>query len=267
MFAYGGAALVLGIFLWTAGNKGTEIGTFLTMTLLGDAIISWTLTIMADRIGRRRVLIIGSLLMTLAGTVFASTKNYYWLLFSAVIGVISPGAHEVGPFRAVQESILAQLTPIEARTDIYAWFAVSSTIGMACGLCASGWVTYFLRTYLEWNWKDGYPVIFGIYAVIGLLKVGVVLLMTDRCEPDYASDAEVDRGEQEAAAPLLYRTTTASGIGLAKAAKSTNRIRRVWDTVSHKLPPNRRGILFRLCILFAINSFASAMLPVTLMSW
>ena len=102
MFAYGIAALVLGIFLWTAGNKGTQIGNFLTLTLLGDAVISYFLTLMADRIGRRRVLIIGSLLMTMAGTIFAFTKNYYLLLFAAIVGVISPGAHEVGPFRAVQ---------------------------------------------------------------------------------------------------------------------------------------------------------------------
>ena len=107
MFAYGGAALVLGIFLYTAGNNGTQIGTFLTMTLLGDAAISYMLVIMADRIGRRRVLVIGSLLMTLAGTVFAFSKNYYLLLFAAVVGVISPGAHEVGPFRAVQVCVFS----------------------------------------------------------------------------------------------------------------------------------------------------------------
>jgi MFS family permease len=101
MMAYGGAALVLGLFLYAAGNKGTQIGTFMTLTLLGDAAISYMLTIMADKIGRRKVLLTGSLLMALADTVFASTKNYYILLFAAIVGVISPGAHEVGPFRAV----------------------------------------------------------------------------------------------------------------------------------------------------------------------
>lgn len=102
MIAYGGAALVLGIFLWVAGNKGTQIGTFMTLTLLGDALISYVLTLVADKVGRRRVLLTGSLLMTFAGTVFAFTQNYYALLFAAVVGVISPGAHEVGPFRAVE---------------------------------------------------------------------------------------------------------------------------------------------------------------------
>lgn len=102
MYAYGGTALVLGIFLWTAGNKGAQIGTFMSLTLLGDAAISYVLTVMADKIGRRRVLRIGSLLMTLAGTVFAFSKNYWLLLAAAILGVISPGAHEVGPFRAVE---------------------------------------------------------------------------------------------------------------------------------------------------------------------
>jgi MFS family permease len=102
MYAYGGAALVLGIFLYSAGNTGTQIGSFMTMTLLGDAVISYFLTVMADKIGRRRVLRIGSLLMTMAGTVFALSKNYYLLLLAAIFGVITPGAHEVGPFRAVE---------------------------------------------------------------------------------------------------------------------------------------------------------------------
>lgn len=103
MFAYGEAALVLAVFLWTAGY-GTEIGVFMTLTLLGDAAISYILTIVADKLGRRRVLMVGSLLMVASGTIFALTKNYYLLLFAAIVGVVCPGAHEVGPFRALEVS-------------------------------------------------------------------------------------------------------------------------------------------------------------------
>lgn len=102
MFAYGGAALVLAIFLYTAGNNGTQIGTFMTISLMGDAAISYLLTVRADKIGRRKVLMIGSVLMIFSGIVFGTTTNYYVLLFAAIVGVITPGAHEVGPFRAVQ---------------------------------------------------------------------------------------------------------------------------------------------------------------------
>ena len=45
---------------------------------------------------------IGSSMMVLAGTTFALTSNYWLLLSAAIIGIITPGAHEVGPFRALQ---------------------------------------------------------------------------------------------------------------------------------------------------------------------
>ena len=118
MFAYGGAALVLAIFLYTqAGVNWKQSGAFMTLTLLGDAAISYSLTIVADKIGRKRVLLIGSLLMTMSGTVFTFSKNYYVLLFAAIFGVISPGAHEVGPFRAVEVCYSSILLPNLQTTD------------------------------------------------------------------------------------------------------------------------------------------------------
>ncbi len=121
MFAYGGAALVLAVFLWVDGY-GTQIGTFMTLTLLGDAAISYLLTIVADKLGRRRVLMAGSLLMVVSGTVFALTKNYYLLLLAAIVGVICPGAHEVGPFRAleVRHSVLG--TQPRMKSDYISFF-------------------------------------------------------------------------------------------------------------------------------------------------
>jgi hypothetical protein len=44
----------------------------------------------------------GSSMMVAAGLVFYLSTNYYLLLFAAIIGIITPGAHEVGPFRALQ---------------------------------------------------------------------------------------------------------------------------------------------------------------------
>ncbi|KAK5168004.1 uncharacterized protein LTR77_006571 [Saxophila tyrrhenica] len=268
MFAYGGAALVVGIFLYSIGNDGKQLAMFLSMTLLGDAVISYFLTVKADRIGRRRVLVVGSLLMTAAGVVFAISTNYYLLLFAAIVGVISPGAHEVGPFRAVQESILAQLTPIEARTDVYAWFSVMSTVGMATGLFSAGWITHFVRNRYEWDWKDPrvYPYVFAVYAIVGLIKACVTLLLTQKCEPDEFARRELDLADREATAPLLndgYRRTHRRGV----SGKATGAVRGIWRTLTTTLSADSRRILVRLCVLFAVNSVAAGMLPVTVVSW
>ena len=69
MFGYGFLAVVLVLYLVAMGLDAGQIGILLTLTLLGDTAISLWLTTSADRIGRRRVLIAGSLLMVVAGVV------------------------------------------------------------------------------------------------------------------------------------------------------------------------------------------------------
>src|SRR4051812_20400078 len=83
MFAYGFLSVVLVLYLKAVGLHEEQIGFLLTMTLLGDVAISLWITTAADRIGRKRMLILGSLLMALVGGVFAATGNFFWLVIVA----------------------------------------------------------------------------------------------------------------------------------------------------------------------------------------
>ena len=56
MFAYGSLSIVLVLYLKALGLTEGQIGLLLTMTLLGDTVISLWITTAADRIGRRRML-------------------------------------------------------------------------------------------------------------------------------------------------------------------------------------------------------------------
>ncbi len=121
LFAYGTSFLILVHFLSGLGISDQQVGLFMTLTLIGDVVISFLLTAVTDRVGRRRVLAAGAVLMTLSGIVFSLSSSYWLLVVASVIGVISPSGNEIGPFRAVEESILAQLTDKEKRSDIFAW--------------------------------------------------------------------------------------------------------------------------------------------------
>src|SRR5205085_8229270 len=90
------------LYLARVGLDGAAIGLVLSLTLLGDTIVSLWLTTHADRLGRRRILIVGAALMAGAGIVFAATDQFLLLLIAATIGVISPSGNEVGPFLAVE---------------------------------------------------------------------------------------------------------------------------------------------------------------------
>lgn len=90
LFAYGASTLILALYLSSLGISDARIGLFMTLTLLGDVVISFLLTLVADGLGRRRILVLGAGLMTASGTVFAISGNYWILVAASILGVISP---------------------------------------------------------------------------------------------------------------------------------------------------------------------------------
>src|SRR5206468_529906 len=90
MFAYGALSVVLALYLAQVGLSGEQIGLLITATLVGDAVISLSIAGVADRLGRRRMLVLGAGLMVFAGAVFALTSNIVFLSLAAIIGTISP---------------------------------------------------------------------------------------------------------------------------------------------------------------------------------
>lgn len=90
LFAYGASTLILALYLSSLGTSDARIGLFMTLTLLGDVVISFLLTLIADGLGRRRILILGAALMSASGFIFALSGNYWVLVIASILGVISP---------------------------------------------------------------------------------------------------------------------------------------------------------------------------------
>jgi len=77
----------------------------MTLTLLGDVFLGTFLTLIADRVGRRKVLLGGSVLMITSGAAFALSENFWVLLLSAIVGVIAVTGGDFGPFRSIEEYV------------------------------------------------------------------------------------------------------------------------------------------------------------------
>ena len=90
LLAYGASTLILVPYLSEIGTSDSRIGLFMTLTLAGDVFISFCLALIADSLGRRRILALGALLMTASGIVFGLSGNYWVLLAAAIVGVITP---------------------------------------------------------------------------------------------------------------------------------------------------------------------------------
>jgi len=177
LFAYGALSVVLVFYLVGIGLHESEIGMLLTATLAGDTLVSLYLTTRADRVGRRRMLIVGAALMAAAGLAFAFTTTLSLLVVAGTIGVISPSGGEVGPFLPIEQAALSHVVTDKNRTDVFAWYTLTGSIATALG-------------------SFSYRAIVVLYAALG----GLLAMLFTRVSP--AAEA-VTRGERRAPAMTL----------------------------------------------------------------
>src|SRR5216683_240809 len=167
LFAYGALSVVLVFYLTGLGLTTSQTGLLLALTLAGDTVVSLYLTTQADRIGRRRMLIVGAILMALAGLAFASTSNLVFLIIAGTIGVISPSGNEVGPFLPIEQAALSHVVPPDVRTAVFAWYTLAGSFATATGSLCAGMLSHLLqRTAMPP--VGSYRVVVLLYAALGV---------------------------------------------------------------------------------------------------
>ena len=186
MFSYGFLSVVLALYLAGLGFSEGRIGLLLTLTLVGDTLVSLAITLHADRLGRKRMLVLGAALMAAAGVPFALSGDFTVLLVAATLGVISPSGNEVGPFLAIEQAALAQVLPEDRRTGVFAWYHLAGAFATAAGALAGGWTAQALQAG-GMAPVASYRVLVSAYAVAGLLLAGLFLGLSPAAEAPLAS--------------------------------------------------------------------------------
>ena len=171
LFAYGFLSVILFLYLSSLGFSTAQIGLLLSLTLVGDTVISLWITTHADRTGRKRMLLIGAGLMIFAGVLFAITHNFLLLLTAATIGVISPSGNEVGPFLSIEQASLSQLLPGDRRTQVFAWYNLVGNFATALGALSGGGLSQVLQN------GGMAPINSYRFVVIGYSILGAVLIL------------------------------------------------------------------------------------------
>ena len=219
LFAYGALSVILVFYLVSLGLTESQVGLLLTLTLSGDIAISLLLTTRADRIGRRRTLIVGAILMAGAGIAFASTHNLLFLIVAGTIGVISPSGNEVGPFLSIEQAALSHVVSAESRTEVFAWYTLAGSVATALGALSGGMASGIFQK-ASFSASDSYRAVVLLYAALGVALAFLFLSLSSSAE---VRDSVTEEGS--AARKFL-------GVG------------------------HSRSIICKLSSLFALDSFA-----------
>lgn len=254
LVAYGMSTLILVFYLVDLGVTVLQTGLFMTLTLAGDVVLSLVLTVIADQVGRRRLLAFGSLLMAASGVIFALSSNYWTLLFASVFGVISPSGNEVGPFKAIEESIISQLTASDERSSMLAWYTLHGTAGVALGTISCGWTVRILQSHYGWKPVATYRLIYVAYAGFGVLKLLLCIMLSPTCEVEVIAE-RIESDEQR---PLLAADlATPHETSLIHGASQKQKGNGILPTYS----PETRLLLLKLGFIFSLDSLGSGLAP------
>lgn len=250
-FGYGFTSVLLGVMLTDAGVLTVQIGMLLAVAALGSITFSLVMGMYADRVGRKRLLVVSALLMMGTGFVFAFTRYYPLLLIAAFCGTISPSTNDNTPFSGIEQAILAQSSTTERHTTIFAFYNLAAQLAGAVGSLVVG-----LPEALSHVGIDAHVSIHCLFAFYGMLAGSTALLFL-RLSPA----AELQKPKENVKAGTRPHTGTRQGAPTAGVqGASTQKMRQ------RPQEPRIRNIILKLSSLFAIDAFAGGLAVQTILA-
>jgi MFS family permease len=170
---YGFLGVIYGVYLGQLGLDPFLIGVVLTLTVLSSALYTFIISFLADRIGRRKTLVFFALTDILAGSLLFLSTSWWAPALAGIVGNMTVGAGEVGPFLSLEQAILPQTARTDRRTLAFSAYNLIGYGASSIGALLAGLPKYI-----------GYPPLFLGYMVSGLLGAVIYASLSKGVEPD-----------------------------------------------------------------------------------
>jgi MFS family permease len=165
-FGDGYVAILLPLHLERLGYDAFDVGIISTATLLGSALLTLAIGLVAYRIPRRWALLTAGFLMTATGVGFAGIEGFWPLLVIAFVGTLNPSGGDVSIFLPLEHTVIAHLVADEERTAVFARYSFVGAFFGALGALSVGTVEWLAPVIPP---SVMVTALFGLYGGIGLL--------------------------------------------------------------------------------------------------
>jgi MFS family permease len=190
-FADGFAIIILPAYLSAIGFDAFQIGIVAAASLLGSALLTLAVGVIAARCELRRLLLIGALLMGLTGLALPSSQHIAFILPVVFIGTINPTAGDIGMLVPVEHALLARGVPDRERTRSFAGYSLVGALAISAGALAAATPDVLVAAGLDR--LAGFKSMFYCYAVFGLVSAALYYQLPHDPPREWHSSARLGR--------------------------------------------------------------------------
>ncbi|TMI08263.1 MFS transporter [Candidatus Bathyarchaeota archaeon] len=160
---YGFLGVLFSVYLSQLGLDAFLIGAVLALTVASSAIYTLVASVFADLLGRRRTLIFFALTDAVAGALLFSSNSLWAPVAAGIIGNMTVGAGEVGPFLTLEQAILPGASDTRRRTLGFSVYNLVGYVSSSAGALLVGLPQFITPG------TGGYRPLFMAYLASGLL--------------------------------------------------------------------------------------------------
>jgi MFS family permease len=170
-FGDGFAVIILPAYLSAIAFNPVQIGLVATASLLGTALFTLVIGLIAPRHDLRNMLLLGAALMAFTGIAFPMSEHLILIAAVAFIGTVNPSTGDLGVLVPLEHALLARGAADDERTRVFARYSLIGALSMAAGALAAG-ATDILVAWGVGN-LAAFRLMFYLYATLGLLAAVV----------------------------------------------------------------------------------------------
>lgn len=160
---YGFLGVLFAVYLSQLGFSAVLIGVVLSATVLSSAVYTFSVSFLADRIGRRRTLVFFALMDFIAGSFLFLSTAWWAPVLAGIVGNMTVGAGEVGPFLSLEQAIIPKTCDSKYRTLAFSWYNLVGYASSSVGALIAGLPQFF------GTGPTAYRPLFAVYLLSGLI--------------------------------------------------------------------------------------------------
>ena len=250
-FGDGYVAILLPVHLSRLGYDAFGVGLISTASLLGSALLTLALGLVAFRIRRRPALLAAGLLMAATGLGFAGIGAFWPLLVIAFVGTLNPSGGDVSVFLPLEHTVLSHVVVDEDRTAAFARYSFVGAFFGALGALSVGVVDWLAPVFSPGSTS---AALFALYGLLGLLT----FLLYRRLSP------QVEAGVDSPPAPLgpsrgiIYRLAALFSVDAFGGGLVINALLTTWLSERFGIGIATIGMIFFVTSLCSAVSYFAA---------